>query len=203
MKKFISIVLALTLVCAFAGCGHSGGNGESPEGTIKTFCEALRDYDLKKVASTIKNGNAGDLDPGKNMPEAFAKYLKQWAGKLTYKIDEVSADSENASVTVTMKYTDASAPMAAAVKATLSEAIKAAMSGEVSQEKMMSILMECIEKALKENKTSEATLTATFKLVQTADGWKITDVPPSVVNAATFNIMGVFSNLGVDIISAL
>ena len=194
MRRFISIILALALVFALAGCGSSG-NGGTPEGTVKTFCEGLKAYDFKKVAGTIKGGDAGDLDPGKNMPEAFEKYLKQWAGKLKYKIGEVKADGQNAEVTVTLTYTDASAPMAAAVKATLSEAIKAAMSGDVSQEKMMSIMMECIDKAVKEHKTSEGTLTATIKLVQTADGWKISDIPSGVATAATFNIMGVFNNL--------
>ena len=195
MRRFISIILALALVLALAGCGSSG-NGGSPEGTVKTFCEGLKAYDFKKVASTIKGGDAGDLDDaGANMPEGFMKYLKDWAGKLKYKIGEVKADGQNAEVTVTLTYTDASELMAAAVKATLQEAIKAAMSGDVSQEKMMSIMMECIDKAVKEHKTSEGTLTATIKLVQTADGWKISDIPSGVATAATFNIMGVFNNL--------
>ncbi len=195
MKKLISIILALALVLALAGCG-GGGNGETPEGTVKTFCEGLKAYDFKKVAGTIKGGDPGDLDDaGANMPEGFMKYLKDWAGKLKYKIGEVKADGNTATVTLTLTYTDASELMAAAVKDTLQEAIKAAMSGDVSQEKMMSIMMECIDKAVKEHKTAEGTLTATFKLEKTADGWKITDIPPSVATAATFNIMGVFNNL--------
>ena len=195
MKKSISIILALALVLALAGCG-GGGNSETPEGTVKTFCEGLKAYDFKKVAGTIKGGDPGDLDDaGANMPDGFMKYLKDWAGKLKYKIGEVKADGNTATVTLTLTYTDASELMAAAVKDTLQEAIKAAMSGDVSQEKMMSIMMECIDKAVKEHKTAEGTLTATLELEKTADGWKITDIPPSVATAATFNIMGVFNNL--------
>ena len=145
MKRVICAVVALVMVLALAACG--GGNG--PKDTVKTFCEGLKAYDMKKVSACMSGDvKADDMDlSNSGMPESISKMFKEWASKLSYKIGSVREEGGKAYVDVTFSYTDASAVFGAAIKDFFAKAMAAAMSGQMDQEAMSKLLQECLETA--------------------------------------------------------
>ena len=193
MKRVICAVVALVMVLALAACG--GGNG--PKDTVKTFCEGLKAYDMKKVSACMSGDvKADDMDlSNSGMPESISKMFKEWASKLSYKIGSVREEGGKAYVDVTFSYTDASAVFGAAIKDFFAKAMAAAMSGQMDQEAMSKLLQECLETAVKENQTAAGTASVTLELTEMTSGWKISNIPEEVVTVATFNILSSIKNL--------
>ena len=187
MKKIISIVITITMVVMLTACGGTN----SPEATVKTFCEGMKKFDSKKISSTVAGSNEdafAKIDENSTL-KSLMKQLKEWASKMKYTIGKAEIDGDTAKVKVDFQYTDASAVMTVAMADYMSKALAMALSG-ASEDSVKTLLVSCLESAAKTTDTSIAEETVTLKLIKQDSSWKITDVPEELINVFTANIVG-------------
>lgn len=101
MKKFISLILFLTLAAALSACG-----GQSdPKAVAVEFAEALAAGDLDKCNSMLTETSSNDFTPEKEMSaleKAVLKQIRENAQKMKYRfsIDESLTEIEDDYATV-------------------------------------------------------------------------------------------------------
>ena len=185
MKKVLAVVLALVLVLSLGACGKSNG----PEGTVEGFCAAMKSFDLNKLAEYTKGGIADlDLDMSE-IPDAFVSLLKTWAKDLKYKVGKAEVNGNDATVSVDFTYTDAAPIFSAALKDYLTKAISQAISGDMSEEAMTKLFIECIESARKSTKAESKQLTVPFYLEQVDGKWLVKDTAEDLAKILLSNLM--------------
>ena len=187
MKKILCVILALVLMLSLAACG--GPAKGSPEAAIATLMEGIKAYDPAKIQSVMKEKvDESDLSL-EGIPESMLKTLKEWSSKLTYKTDKSTQDGNTCTVPVDVTYTDASDIMKTAMADYISKAMAATFSGgEVKEEEMSKLLINCIEEAAKNGKTTTANSKFDIKLEKVENEWKITEVPADMMNVMTSNL---------------
>lgn len=201
MKRVVSFALALLLALSLTGC-----SGSKPDTVVKTFCGALQSFDFEKAAACMANGSEALEDPydDPKMEEDLSNeqvmtYLKECASKMTYKIGEVKVDGENASVSVSFTYVDASPVITSALGEYITQAFALAFSGadDAQMEELFSnIFMEKTESV----EAGTAAADVTFNCVKEDGDWKITaftdEAEEVLTNILTSNIVSAFEGFG-------
>ena len=101
MKKFISLILSLTLAAALSACG-----GQSdPKALAVEFAEALAAGDFDKSNSMLSETNPDDFKPEKEMSaleKAYLEQIRENTKKMKYRfsIDESLTEIEDDYATV-------------------------------------------------------------------------------------------------------
>ena len=192
MKKTICIILVLLMSISFFACGSSG-----PEGTVKTFCAGLKEFDADKIQGCLVNGTSATLfsTDGNEMMTALLDLFKKWSSSMTYDIVSSDINGDKASVTVDFTYTDASPVIKAALSDYITRVFALAFSGgDTSGEAIMQLFLECVDSAAGTVETAKASATVVFNLVKDGSKWKIESVPAEVANIASSNVTGVLEN---------
>lgn len=195
MKKTLAIILALVLALSLAACG-GGASKNTPEGVITGFCDCLKTLDLQKMQTYLKDA-AEESELGLDeVPDGFMDLLKGWAKDIKYKVGKAETDGDSSKVTVDFTYTDASEVFKAAMTDYISKALAEALGGnEMTEEKMTTLLMDCIKEAQKTTKTKTADLSLDFGLEKIDGNWKISDVSEDLGNMILSNMLEAFGGL--------
>ena len=200
MKKFLSLILVLSLAFSLAGC-----SGSKPDETVTSFCNALKAYDFDTASSYMEDSDDfispydDDLNEEKISSEQLMTYLKENAGKMTYTLGEAQIDDDTATVPVSFTYIDANAVVTAALGEYLTQAFALAISG-ASEEQMAELFGNIFEEKSKSMEPSTTTDNVSFTCVKDDGNWKIEEF--SDANAATLsniltcNIISAFENFG-------
>ncbi len=204
MKRLISLALALVMVLGLAACGgKAGGRGgsirpkDSPEKVVDDFCRAMQAFDFEKMNKCLKkkidvkdglNGEAAEF------VEKYVNVLRGWAGEMTYAAEGPVVTGETAAVTVQFRYTDASPVFEAVVSEFMSQMIGFVITG-MDRDAMKEQLDRILEDVLEEVRTGTAEETVTFQCVDTADGWKIREMPEGAANVLFSNLLNLFDRL--------
>ncbi len=194
MKKILALVLAAALVLGLAACG---GKAPGPEGTVDTFCGAMKAFDLEKMRECVISDEdimaeiEGEED---EMTALFMDRMKEWAGKMTYQAEEPELDGDSATVKVKFTYTDASPVFGEVLKEYFMQALAMAFSG-ASEEEMGQLFEKILTEQLEKTAVSTAEETVNFACTKAEDGWKINEVPDEAVNVLTSNIKKAFEGL--------
>ena len=193
MKKKLTVILALVLVLSLAACG---GSKNSPEGVVSGFCDSLKTLDAQKMQAYLKDP-AEESELGLDeVPKEFMDILKTWAKDLKYKVGKAETNGDNAKVKVDFTYTDASEIFKTALTNYISKAMAEALSGnEVSEEKMTSLLVDCIKEAQKSVKTKTADISLDFELEKVDGNWKISNASEELANVMLSNMLESFGGL--------
>ena len=185
MKKVFAVVLALALVFSMCACGKASG----PEGTMQGFCDAMKTLDFNKMKDYVVGGlDAEELDMSE-VPDAFMSILKGWAKDLKYKINKAETNGSESKVKVDFTYTDAGPVIKAALGDYITKAIGQAISGNMSEDAMVKLLVECIEAAQKTTKTESKDISMDFYLEQIDGKWAIVDAPADLAKVLLSNFI--------------
>ncbi len=192
MKRVSVITLSLILVLCLAGCGSK------PDSAVKTFCDALKGFDLAVARDCLQNPSEGDetLASEEEIAEGlgseqFLDYLKECAAKMTYEIGEIVEDGDTATVAVKFTYTDVSPVMTAALGDYLIKGFSMALSGS-DESDLEDLLFDTFMEKTETEETTTATCDATFDCVRADGEWKIDtlseDAGTAVINVLTGNM---------------
>ncbi len=191
MKKVLAVVLALALVFSMCACGKSSG----PEGTVQGFCDAMKTLDFNKMNGYLKTSLSDDDLDMSEVPEGFLSILKTWAKDIKYKVNKAETNGSESKVKVDFTYTDAGPVIKAALGDYITKAIGQAMSGNMSEDAMVKLLVECIEAAQKTTKTESKDISLDFYLEQVDGKWAIVDAPADLAKVLLSNFMDSIAGL--------
>ena len=193
--RCLAVILALVMLAAsLAACGAGKG---SPSSTVKTLFEGIKKFDEEKIKSCLLD--PGDSDGLKDLEsnetlKSLMKYMKEWASKLKYGVEDEKVEGDSASVTVKCEYTDASSVMTAAISNYMKKGAALALSG-ATEEKLASLFGECFEEASKNAAVDKAESTVTLDLVRSGSDWKIKDLPGEVADIMTSRAISAMTSL--------
>lgn len=195
MKRLLAVILALALGLSLAACGNSASKN-TPEGVITGFCDCLKTLDLKKMQDYLKDP-ASESELGMDeVPSGFMDILKGWAKDLKYKVGKAETDGDKSKVTVDFTYTDATDIFKAALSGYISKAMAEALAGrELSEEKMTSLLLDCIKEAQKNTEAKTADVSMDFRLEKVDGNWKISDISKDLGNMILSNMLEALGGL--------
>lgn len=207
MKKWIALLLALAMTLSLAACGGKGGKdrGEDikpkpgPDEVTEEFCKAMKAFDFQAMnvhlekKADMKDSLDGDAA---EFAEKYVSVLRGWAGEMTWTAEEPVTEGQESTVKVTFRYTDASPVFQQVLTEFFSKMVSFILSGK-TQDEMKEELGKILEEVLQQVQTGTAEQTVEFKLTETADGWKIREMPVQAVNVLFSNLLNQFNNLDI------
>ncbi len=191
MKKILSMIIAAAMLLMLAACGGTG----TPRATVRTLCEGMKDFDYKKIAGIIEEGDESafaEIEED-SLFSALSKYLKEWASAMKYKIGKAEVSGDTATVKVDFTYTDASDVMTLAVVNYVRQGLSMAVSG-ASEDEMIALLVSCFESAAQTVSPGTAEKSVTLTLVKKDASWKIKDAPDEIADILTSNMISAVQN---------
>lgn len=187
MKKFVSVILAISLMAAMlAGCGGE----QSPTDAVK---EKIESYKTNAESLLNRDDDSDVMDLG----EDVGKKLVDLIMGFEYTVDNEVIDSNKATVDVTIKTCEIGDMFKNAMGNYFTQAFGLALGG-ASEEEMEEKALEAFTTAIDEmssKKTFEKTFTV--NLTQGDDGWKVEDLDANeeFLNAVTGGLMEVVSDM--------
>ncbi len=192
IKRLSIIALSLVLALCFAGCGSK------PDVAVKTFCDALKGFDIAAARDCLQDpsGEGENLGSEEEIAEElgseqFLDYLKECTAKMTYEIGEMTENGDTATVAVKFTYTDVSPVMKAALSDYIVKGFSMALSGSDESE-LEDLLYETFMEKTETEETETATCDAVFDCVKVDGEWKIgafsEDTEAAVLNILTSNM---------------
>ena len=191
MKKILSMIIAAAMLLTIAACGGTG----TPRATVRTLCEGMKDFDYKKIAGLIEEGDESafaEIEED-SLFSALSKYLKEWASAMKYKIGKAEVDGDTATVKVDFTYTDASDIMTIAIVNYVRQGLAMAVSG-ASEDEMTALLVSCFESAAQAASPGTAEKSVMLTLVKKDASWKIKDAPHEIADILTSNMISAVQN---------
>ncbi len=191
MKKILSMIIAAAMLLMLAACGGTG----TPRATVRTLCEGMKDFDYKKIAGIIEEGDESafaEIEED-SLFSALSKYLKEWASAMKYKIGKAEVSGDTATVKVDFTYTDASDIMTLAVVNYVRQGLSLAVGG-ASEDEMTALLVSCFESAAQTVSPGTAEKSVTLTLVKKDASWKIKDAPDEIADILTSNMISAVQN---------
>ena len=191
MKKFLSFILSLAMAISLIGCGAE----EGPDVVVKSFCDAMKQYDVTAMLNCTVGGaeeNQEDLSSSDEMPEEFEAYFAELMGTITYTIGEATVAENTATVPVDFTYADISPVMTAVLGEYITQAFALAFAG-ASDEDMDVLLVSIFNEKKNSIDAGTAEITVNFPCTKTDAEWKISEVPEGVATVLTCNIEAAFA----------
>lgn len=201
MKKICGLILAVVMVLSLAACGSQG----KPEDVVTTFCEAMKNFDSESASSCFADGvvppdlSVDSEDLGEEMgSEEIVQYLKDCAGKMTYKVNAAQVDGDKATVLVNITYTDISPVVTQAMGDYIAKAFEMAMSegGEVDEAEAQQIFADILMESSKNVEAQSAAIDVTFDCEKVNGEWKLSQMSDDTLNS-------LFSVLSSNFLSAI
>lgn len=193
MKRFkILLILALSLM-VFSGCSKSTDN--SPEGKAKecvnNLFKSIKEFDLKSIYTYFNETDNALFDDEFTKGQAVFNYFKKKNAKLTYSIDEVTVDGDNATIKVHCKYVDNSLFAKNFMGRLLSLAFDGKINKDISDEELETLYQEVVDYASEDIKEEFKETDITLNLIkQGEDSWKIDKLDENLGSI----ILGDFNN---------
>jgi hypothetical protein len=199
MKRVISAVLVMVLILSFVGC-----SGSKPDNVVKTFCDAIKAFDLEAAAACTESGSdeiSGLYDDTEteDAAEQIMTYVKECASKMTYTLGESKVDNDNATVVVSFTYVDAAPVITSAMGEYITQAFALAFS-DVDESEIENLFSTVFAEKVETVETSTATADVTFNCVKVDGDWKIASFSDedeeTITNVITSNISSALDGLG-------
>ena len=131
----------------------------------------------------------------------FLLYLKKCASKMTYTIGEVKTEGDNATVTVSFTYTDASPIVTSVVGEYIVQGLALALSG-ADEAQMEELLVNIFKEKVEVIEPGTASADVTFNCVKVDGKWKISafsdESSKAMTNIVTANIVKAFESFGTN-----
>ena len=169
-----------------------------PDKAVKQFCEGMKTFDFAKMSEVVSTmDNVKSASEEDEEYQVLWNYVKESAGKMTYKIIGSEKDGDKGTVTVQFNYVDAAPLIASTLSEFITKAIGLAFSG--ADDSMYQSTLEGIFNEKRAAMTeSMVDTTATFSCTKTDDGWKIDKVPEEVVSVLLCNMDKAFDKFDDD-----
>lgn len=191
IPKLALLLSILLLSAGLAGCGGSG-----PEAAVKDFFKAAQAFDLETMEESLRDEETGlegpdgddmDLDDLFNDDDFYGTYFQDYlaenAEKISYEIIEVSQDKNQAKVTVSCRYVDASGPLMRSFTQSFTQLMEYAFSGkEPSEREIEEIFQESLAAEVRDSQEEYKEKDLTIALVKYEGDWLIDPVTEDLLD---------------------
>ncbi len=188
-RSFLLLIIISALV--LISCGTK------PEATVKSYVEAMKEFDFEKMAEFVSEDEDKEKDikedDDEEMAESFMEYLEENAKKIEYEILDSKTDKDKATVQVKFKYVDGSPLMAKVMQEYMEEALVYAFSdADLSDERMEEMLVSILNKEIEENEDRFVERKIDIPLKKEDGNWYISEVSPRLQDVALSNYVTLF-----------
>lgn len=194
MKKCEIWLCLLFVMFVLTGCSKA-----KPDTVVDTFCKAMQDFDMDKMAECVASDNssvAESVEEDSELSDSLLEYYKENANKMKYSIESSKADGESGSVTVKFKYVDTSPVITAALGEYVQQGIALAFSGaDMSDEATETLFTDIFNEKKESTDTKMIEETVTFSCVKDDKGWLIKEVADEVTNVLMSNAVNAFKSI--------
>lgn len=210
-KRKFSILIALVLVFGLVGCSKekNGENISETENienkefnseitsTVDGFVSEMQKFNLEGFLQYInpaqkKSETLPTIDTSSDLFNAQLKYLQENASKITYKIEDVKENGDEATVKIRFKYTD----MGNIIEETLINYVKETPSEKnLSEEEKNNILTSILEKEIAENDPINIEKSVVVNLIKVENKWYINNLKEDLLDVMMSNYINTFNRI--------
>ena len=174
-------------------------NRNKPETVVKTYCNALKNFDMETSYSLVinktENAESDEVEDIEEMEEIF-EYIKGLNSQIKYEVTDSKTDGDNAVVKVHFEYKDAKPVFGEVFAEYIQKAFGMAFSGmNISDEEMSQMLVDIFNEKKETIKPGDAQADVSFNLTKKDGKWKIDEVPNKVQDVGTANLYSAFEEM--------
>ncbi|WP_027625060.1 DUF4878 domain-containing protein [Clostridium lundense] len=180
LKRLISVVLMTILAVSLVGCGAK------PEQTAKDFLDAIKQQDINKAASLVKDNNSKEgLKYDNKEQEKMAKAI---FSKLEYTLGKIDNKGDTATVKASITSLDLPKITTKLMADLLPTMMSQALSEEkVDEKKQEAMVLEQLLKSVNDPNAPKIKKDVDIKLVKVDKEWRV-DADEQLLNAITGDI---------------
>ncbi|KAJ49580.1 uncharacterized lipoprotein YehR (DUF1307 family) [Clostridium tetanomorphum] len=178
-KKLMPAIFIAILSISLMGCGAK------PDETAKNFLEAIKQQDIQKAASLVKDNSSKKELKFDNKEQE--KIVKAIFSKVDYSLGEVEKKGDTATVKASITSIDLPKITGKMITELLPTMMSQAFSeGKVDEKKQETMVLEHMLKSINDAKAAKTKTDVTIKLVKNDKGWLI-EPNEELINALTGN----------------
>lgn len=206
-------LFTLTFILLLSGCGKQS----SPEKTVDTLFESVKDLDVETLSTLVVDSAKDDLeedvgelasewtdlddtkeidyDAVKGLDDA-KKNLQDILSDLSYSVVETNKDKDSATVTVKAEFVDGEELVSNVISDLFGEILGQAFSGEeLSEEESISQMATLFNKNYAVFEKTLMTDTVDIHLVKEEGKWLLSEMDSDLMNVLAFNLFDGVENL--------
>ncbi|MDD3662248.1 MAG: DUF4352 domain-containing protein [Candidatus Pacebacteria bacterium] len=193
MKKNKMIFSIIILMFGLTGC-----SGNKPDSVVKTFCNAMQEFDIETMKECVLNESGKideSIDEENELGSSLMDYYKENAKKIDYTIEDSQIDGDTGTVTVKFTYLDTEPVVTITLAEYMQKGIALAFSGaEISDSTGSAMFTEIFDEKKNSVKTEMIEEEIQLSCVKGEEGWKIKDLSDEVLNVMMSNALTAFES---------
>ena len=167
MKKFLCIILAITMMVSFSACGK-----ETPEKAANNALKAVKSLNISKMEKyfgeiEVEEMNLDDISVDE------IKLVKKFLSKTSWEILDSVEEGDTATVTVKITAVDPSPIFTEVVAGMLGDSLYSFLGGDKSEEELEKKALGIVDEMLSAKDVQMKTDTVELDMTLTESGWKI------------------------------